>query len=154
MKTSLSILTLVIFSAVNGYSQYTTDKVVGKKNQALADSLKNTEYPYILPIWGDKVAKRGFDLPYSAGVGINYLAQKSDIKIDNLQVGFNNNDKMNLDGIVRFNKGVSQLQSANIRPDFWLFAFLNVYGILGVGKGSTDVGYGVWVTDSSGTDRE
>ena len=154
MKTNLFALTLFSFISVTCFSQYTTDKVVGKKHQAFADSLKQTEYPYVLPIWGAKATKRGFDLPYSAGIGLNYLAQKSDIDIENLMVGFNHNEPYDLDGLVRFNKGISRLQSANVRPDFWLFPFLNVYGIFGSGRGSTEVGYGVWVTDSNGVDKE
>jgi len=154
MKTGFIILALFILTSVNCFAQYTTDKVVGKKHQSLADSLKNSEYPYILPIWGAKVVKKGFDLPYSAGLGINYLAQTSNIKIENLRVGFNHKEPLNLDGLVRFDKAISRLQSVNVRPDVWLFPFLNVYGILGVGKGSTEVGYGVWVTDSTGTDKQ
>src|SRR6476620_12763682 len=154
MKISLSVIAFVVFLSMNCFAQYTTDKVVGKKNQAFADSLKKTDYPYILPIWGDKATKNGFDLPYSAGVGINYLWQTSNINIENLKVGFNNKEPYDLDGLVRFNKAISTLEAANFRPDVWLFPFLNVYGILGVGRGSTQVGYGVWVTDSTGTDQE
>ena len=71
-------------------AQVYSDKVVGKKNAELIDSMKATEYPYALPIWGKKAAAMGFNLPYSAGIGINYLWQESDLVIDNLQIGFNN----------------------------------------------------------------
>ena len=67
-------------------AQVYSNKVVGKKNAELIDSLKMQEYPYVLPILGAKATKAGFNLPYSAGLGINYLSQESDLVIENLQV--------------------------------------------------------------------
>src|SRR4249920_285671 len=89
-KLKLFLLTfyLAVCSAV--FAQYTTDKVVGEKNTAVIDSLKTADYPYLLPIWGKKVAQKGFKLPKSAGLSVQYLGQKSDIDISNLSVGFNN----------------------------------------------------------------
>jgi hypothetical protein len=54
-------------------AQVYTDKVVGKKNEAVVASLKITEYPYSLPIWGKKVTQKGYQLPYSAGLSVNYF---------------------------------------------------------------------------------
>ena len=97
----------------------------------MIDSLKNTEYPYALPIWGAKAAKMGFNLPYSAGIGVNYLWQESDLVLNDLMVGFNNGPMYDLDEIVRFNNAKAAASAVNIRPDIWLFPFLNVYAILG-----------------------
>ena len=47
-------------------AQVYSNKEVGKKNQDMIDSLKSTDYPYALPIWGDKATKKGFSLPYSS----------------------------------------------------------------------------------------
>lgn len=135
-------------------AQVYTNKEVGKKNAELIDSLKNAEYPYVLPIWGAKATKKGFDLPYSAGISINALFQTSDLVLDNLQVGFNNKEKINLDGIVRFDKAQASTSSISFRPDFWLFPFLNVYGILGISQASTKVGYSVWIPDSTDLEKE
>ena len=99
----IAAVTLIVImasaSAVN--AQVFSDKLVGQKSQALADSLKHSDYPYALPIWGDKATKRGFKLPYSAGISVQYFGQRSDIVIDNLMVGFNNNAMHNLDGLAR-----------------------------------------------------
>ena len=38
------------------YGQVFSNKEVGKKNKALADSLKESEYPFALPIWGAKAS--------------------------------------------------------------------------------------------------
>ena len=127
---------------------------VGEKEQAFKDSLENTPYDYILPILGKKAAKAGFNLPYSAGVGVNYLWQQSDLVIDNLNVGFNNGPTHNLDGLIRFDKAVATAQAVTIRPDIWLFPFLNVYGILGRSSASTDVGFGMYIPDSTNKEQQ
>jgi hypothetical protein len=136
------------------WAQVFSNKEVGKKNEQLADSLKKSDYPYALPIWGDKVTKAGYDLPYSAGISTQYFWQESAIIIDNLMVGFNNGEMYNLDGIVRFDDAIARAQAITVRPDFWLFPFLDVYGIFGVSNASTDVRFGVWVPDSTGVEKQ
>jgi hypothetical protein len=152
MKTLLPILFLVL--SLSSYAQVFTNKEVGKKNEALADSLKQSEYPYSLPIWGDKATKAGFSLPYSAGFSLQYFGQESLLIIDNLLVGFNNGPMYNLDGIVRFNEAKAIASAVTVRPDIWLFPFLNVYGILGKARASTDVNFGIWIPDSTGVEKE
>ena len=124
-------------------------KYAGRDERAGTEGqLEHTPYKYMLPILGEKAAKAGFNLPYSAGVGVNYLWQRSDLVIDNLNVGFNNNPMQNVDGLIRFNKAVATAQAFTIRPDIWLFPFLNIYGIFGKSSASTDVGFGMYVPDS------
>jgi hypothetical protein len=132
------------------HAQVYSNKEVGKKNAEAIDSLKNSEYPYSLPIWGAKATKAGFNLPYSAGLSVQYIWQKSDLVIDNLQVGFNNGPLYNLDEIVRFKNARSEAQGVNFRPDVWLFPFLNVYGILAKSSPSTTIDAGVYVPDADG----
>jgi hypothetical protein len=61
------------FINLASFAQVYSDKVVGEKNEAVVDSLKIAEYPYALPIWGEKVTQKGYHLPYSAGLSVNYL---------------------------------------------------------------------------------
>jgi hypothetical protein len=148
MKKSFIISITLIIIALQVNSQVYTNKVVGAKNQEFADSLKHAEYPYALPIWGAKAAARGFDLPYSAGFGINYLYQKSDLIIEDLLVGFNNGPMYDLDEIIRFNGAVSTASALNLRPDIWILPFLNIYGIFTKAQTSTTINAGVWLPDT------
>ncbi len=148
-------LTIICMAFADDLSaQVYANMPVGTSEQALKDSIEHTPYKYMLPILGEKAAKAGFNLPYSAGVGVNYLWQRSDLVIDNLNVGFNNNPMQNVDGLIRFNKAVATAQAFTIRPDIWLFPFLNIYGIFGKSSASTDVGFGIYVPDSSNKDQE
>src|SRR5215813_12218451 len=117
MHSKLWFLLACTFCASSSYAQYTTDKVLGPKNQSLADSLKKMEYPYLLPIWGKKVVAKGFNIPKSAGVSAQYVYQQSDILITDLSVGFNHGPLYPLDQIIRFNSAVATSNAANLRPD-------------------------------------
>jgi len=153
IRKTMLIFILATFSSIV-FAQVFTNKEVGKKNAVFIDSLKKSEYPYSLPILGAKATKAGYNLPYSAGVSINYFWQVSDLIIDNLQVGFNNGPMYNLDEIVRFDKAKTTASATTVRPDIWLFPFLNIYGIFGRAKASTEVGFGVWVPDSTNTPKQ
>lgn len=147
-------LIILIVGILNLNAQIYTDKIVGKKNQSKLDSLKEAEYPYLLPIWGEKVVSKGFNLPYSAGLSMQYLWQQSDLIIENLEIGFNNGPKYNLDEIIRFDNATSTANALNIRPDIWLFPFLNVYGILAISRPSTAVEFGVYIPDTAGNSNQ
>lgn len=145
---------ILIYSTAQLSAQVYSNKVVGSKNEALKDSLEKSEYPYILPIWGEKATKRGYQLPYSAGVSVNYMWQESSLLIDNLSVGFNNGEMHDLDQIIRFDGSKAEANIITVRPDFWLFPFLNVYGIFGKAYTSTAIDAGVWVPDADNNWQE
>ncbi|MEL1252329.1 hypothetical protein AAEO57_00970 [Flavobacterium sp. DGU38] len=147
MKVSKLMFFVFFLLTFQTFAQVYTDKIVGKKNEELKDSLKVKEYPYILPIWGEKVAQKGYKLPYSAGVSVNWFWQKSEIIINNLEIGFNGGPKYNLDEIVRFKKSYVEASALTIRPDIWLLPFLNVYGIFGKANTSTKINAGIWLPD-------
>lgn len=154
MKNSKLLLLVTLLFTGHAFAQNYSNKVVGKKNAAEIDSIKNTEYPYSLPIWGDKVTQKGYQLPYSAGISTQYVWQKSELIIENLSVGFNNQPMHDLDEIIRFDKALSEASVVNLRPDIWLFPFLNVYGIFAYSKPSTQVDFGIWIPDSSDNWKE
>jgi len=154
-RTYLLFLLCVICCSVE--AQVYSDKVVGKKNLELSDSIKAHahEYPYILPILGKKAAKMGFDLPYSAGFSSQYVWQRSELVISDLNVGFNNGPLYNLDEIVRIDKAIAESNIINVRPDIWVLPFLNVYGIFAKSNTSTAIDFGIWVpTDIGKPDGE
>lgn len=151
MKIILLTIFLTFCLLGQTQAQVYANKVVGEKNESLIDSLKAEPYPYVLPIWGAKAAAKGFQLPLSAGVSVNYFWQESALVIDNLMVGFNNGPMYDLDEIVRFDDATASASSINVRPDIWLFPFLNVYGIYVNAKTSTAINAGLWLPDLDST---
>jgi hypothetical protein len=154
MKKYYVILIYLLLISLQVSSQTYSNKVVGAKNQGLTDSLKKAAYPYALPIWGEKVTKMGFDLPYSAGLGVNYIWTKSDIIIEDLMVGFNNGPMYDLDEIVRFTGSTATAEGFNFRPDVWVLPFLNVYGLFSKANTSTAINAGIWLPDTSNVWKE
>ncbi|WP_163397599.1 hypothetical protein [Flavobacterium fluviatile] len=148
MKVSKLMFFVFFIFTFQTFSQVYSDKIVGKKNEEIIDSLKIEKYPYALPIWGEKVAQKGYKLPYSAGVSVNYFWQESEIVINDLEVGFNNGPKYNLDEIVRFDKSTVEAGALTIRPDIWLLPFLNIYGIFGKANTGTKINAGIYVPDA------
>jgi hypothetical protein len=149
MKRIIAIWLFGCFILHPAYAQHTTNKVVGAKNETLIDSIKSIDYPYLLPIWGQKVAQQGFQLPKSGGLSVQYIWQESDIIIDNLNIGFNNGPLYNLDEIIRFNKSQTSTQGINVRPDFWLLPFLNVYFIYAQSNTATSINADLWIPNDT-----
>ncbi len=156
LGTNLSNMKAIIFTITLGFAlsgmldaQVYTNKPVGEKSEPLVDSLKATPYPYALPIWGAKATALGFDLPYSAGLSVNYLTQESALVIDNINVGFNGGPQFNIDEIIRINDAIANASAINVRPDIWVFPFLNVYGILGRVQSSTKIDAGIYLPDTA-----
>ncbi len=150
-KTSKIIFVVAVLAiSVGSQAQYTTKKV-RSVHQAYTDSLKNVEYNYVFPFLGQGAYKQGFDIPYPIGFMANYFWSDQGILIDNFQLGYQNaynpdnsfplqpfNDSEG-NPIIKFGDSRNESWSFNVRPDIWIFPFLNVYGIFGVGGSRTEV---------------
>jgi len=132
---------IVLFTTQQSFGQYVTKKVKSK-HQIYTDSLKAIDYNYMFPILGHGAYKKGFDIPYPMGIMVNYMWLDQGITIDNLQLGFKS---ANLDipltevDFIGFGKNTNKSYSLNVRPDIWVFPFLDLYGIFGFGNSRTEV---------------
>lgn len=134
------LLIMFLFSS-DLYGQGVTRKL-SKKQQSYVDSLKHVEYNYIFPILGQKAYKRGFDIPYPAGLMGNFIWMQQGIVIENMQLGIaSENVDMPLSPIdfIGFGTNTNTSYACNFRPDIWIFPFLNVYGLFGYGSSTTEV---------------
>ena len=136
------ILGTLLFSGQILFAQYATTRV-NDKFQAYTDSLKQVEYDYIFPFLGQGAYKKGFDIPYPAGVMSNFIWMRQSIIMSNMQLGFdgvNNNIPLtNVDDLIEFGQNTNTSYTVNFRPDLWVFPFLNVYGLFGYGHSTTEV---------------
>jgi hypothetical protein len=136
----IGILLLIFPSLV--YGQYATRKV-SKAKQDYVDSLKQVNYDYLFPILGQKTYKAGFDIPYPVGIMGNYLTMNQGVLINNMRLGVKTDNVdiplTNVDELIVFANNTNQSYTVNIRPDIWIFPFLNVYGLFGYGRSSTTV---------------
>jgi len=149
-KIILILLVAVFSFNMQSYGQYTSKKV-RSVHQAYTDSLKAVEYNYVFPIMGQGAYSQGFDIPYPIGIMANFFWADQGILINNFQLGFEsayNPDKSfdlrplideNGQEIIGFGENRNVSYSYNVRPDVWIFPFLNVYGIFGYGNSTTTV---------------
>ncbi len=149
-KISMLLVAVFLMSALESQAQYTSKKVM-KKHQSYNDSLKQVKYNYVFPFLGQGAYSKGFDIPYPIGFMMNYFWADQGILIDNLRLGFQNAYKPensfdltpivdeNGEELLGFGENRNTSYSVNVRPDIWIFPFLNVYGIFGYGKSHTEV---------------
>ena len=131
MKYWLSIMMFCVF-----HSFVNAQNVPGIME---TDSVDPDLYPYVLPIMGDAVAARDITLPLPFGVMVNGFLGNQFLELQDMKVGFNNSDLINLDGIVEFGEVKATAYSPNIRLDAWVLPFLNVYTITGYGISQIEV---------------
>lgn len=140
-KTNLLIISSLLLFAPIVSAQYSTKKVKSK-HQVYTDSIKQVEYNYVFPIFGQAAYKKGFDIPYPAGIMGNFMWLKQGILIDNLQLGIKTDSQdipLTPVDFIEFGENTNTSYTVNVRPDLWIFPFLNIYGIFGYGNSHTEV---------------
>lgn len=141
MKKQYLLLIIGVFFIYQARAQYATTKVK-EVHDAYTDSLKQVKYDNIFPIFGQKIYQKGFDIPYPTGVMVNYVDLKQGLIIDNMRLGIKtDNLDIPLTGVdfIEFGNNYSTASSVLIRPDVWVLPFLNVYGLFGRGRSTTEV---------------
>ena len=103
-----------------------------------------TEYPYVLPIWGQKVTDKNIDLQLPFGLNVNYVYNQMTLELTHFSMNFY--DGKNLDDIINpgtlnFTETVATAQGVNVRADAWVLPFLNIYGMYSKNSGSTKVSF-------------
>ena len=125
----LPLSLLVIGLALNAQSP--ARKNLSDKHQAYYDSLKNMKYDWLLPIWGDRVYKKGFDVPFPFGIMVNNFFGVQNMEISNVTVGIRQGDSikgpLDLSKVIEFSDVKAKVYNVNIRADAWIFPFLDVY---------------------------
>jgi len=140
---------LLFLSTLLASAQYSTKKV-RPKHQEYTDSLKSLEYNYVFPLLGQGAYSEGFDIPYPMGIMGNFFWTDQGILINNFELGFQSayggpsfdlRPLIDENGqeLIGFGESRNVSYSANVRPDLWIFPFLNVYGIFGYGNSTTTV---------------
>lgn len=143
MRSTLVITISLLFLHLSStYSQGNAGVKIVPRQGELYNNAKNLNNSYPLPLWGEKLGKKGFLLPYPIGISVNGYTAVQDVTISDLAVGVNDNPLESLDNVVGFSKVSAAVQDINVRTDLWILPFLDVYGIFGKTWVQTDVGIG------------
>ncbi len=121
-----------------------TSIALGKKQDTVQDSTAVKKYPYVLPIWGQKVADRNIDLQLPFGFNVSYVYNQMTLDLTHFSMNFY--DGENLDDILNpetlnFQETFATANGINIRADAWIFPFLNFYGLYTRNSAATKVSF-------------
>ncbi|MEM8660355.1 MAG: hypothetical protein AAGF35_05675 [Pseudomonadota bacterium] len=103
-------------------------------------SLQRYEQSRILPFFRQRAIDRGIILPWPFGVSVVGLYANEPIKLDSLKLKLPNGETIDAGEFSRLIEGKkTEIKNVSVRADFWLFPFLNLYGLLG--KTEADLGF-------------
>jgi hypothetical protein len=80
-----------------------------------------------LPIWGKRARERGFELPLPFGSGALFTYMEQGVNIDNIDVSFQGAPVSGM----QVSEADSRDTNVSFRGDFWLFPFMDLYGVVG-----------------------
>ncbi len=129
------LFNLIIVSGFSQVSNLSIDDIY----EHYRDSISKSDYPWHLPVMGGKLREMGFDLPYPNGVMVNYTHSSMNIVINELEVGFNPDNLVNVDGLARFQSIKSNVNAVIAKYDFYLLPFVNFFAMAGHIASTTDV---------------
>lgn len=127
---------LLLILNVNIYAQVPDYDVL--LTQEEKDSLTTVEYPYVFPLFGEDLVRKGFELPLPLGINITYYQHTLDVIVDQVALGLGENQLVPL-GFVEFDNVVNKARTVNARLDLWLLPFLNIYGVVGYAESDAKV---------------
>jgi hypothetical protein len=130
----IMLLTLLVMSAP--FAQVPDYDLIKAQNEK--ELLATAEYPYIFPLFGKNVVRKGFDLPFPIGITISYYQQNMGAIIDRVSLGLGDDQLMPLT-FVEFEDVANDAKNYNARLDLWLFPFLNIYGMFGSARSDANV---------------
>lgn len=132
--TQVVVVKALAQQATQKYYNAKNQHYYSKKHQAYYDSLMKMNYDRVFPILGDKVYKKGFDIPFPIGVMINNFWGNQDMALSNLKIGVRTPDTTlgpaDMSEVIVFSKVNAKVYNINTRVDVWVLPFLNVYGLL------------------------
>ncbi len=104
----------------------------------------NKVYPYVLPIWGQKLTDMNIDFQLPFGLNVNYVYNQMSLDLTHFSMNFY--DGKNLDDILNpetlnFKETIATTSGVNVRADAWVLPFFNVYALYSKNTGSTQVSF-------------
>ncbi len=133
------ILTFILLQTTSIAQQQGFGSIKDKKYISLSGLKYNTiqdkkPITNILPVFSKKFEKNDYNLPLPFGVGINSLYYRQAYTASDLLLVPDSSSLVARADTLYQNTYASEL-IAQVKPDIWIFPFLNIYGIIGYTKG-------------------
>lgn len=108
----------------------------GETSTIQKDEVEDDE-PF-LPIFGKEAREKGYELPKTYGVNINYMNIHQNIDVKSIQFGGLRFGKLKIPSNwfkIDVHSTRQRSHTETLRLDAWVFPFMNVYGVVGHTKG-------------------
>lgn len=88
------------------------------------------EYPYFLPILGQKAIDAGEEIPLPLGISAAFYHVTRDIDVTSISASINDKPLQSVDDLLSIDV-TTHVNTGSLRMDAWIFPFLNIYGLVG-----------------------
>lgn len=109
---------------------FSENYLVGEPSKQLTDN----PLSQIPPVCGKKRRNEGFNLPYPFGMAIHGFAYQQDYFASNLLIT-DSTGYITVTADTMIQNTTANEMTISVRPDIWIFPFLNIYGIFGYTQG-------------------
>src|ERR1700744_3513001 len=75
----ISLLCLALMAFTHLFAQSVSRKHISGRHQHYYDSLVEMDYHRVFPLYGDRVYKKGFDIPFPFGIMVNNFYGRQDV---------------------------------------------------------------------------
>lgn len=127
---------LFMITLLAGSCLATTNNIQATEFQSL--EIEPEEYPYLLPILGQKAIDAGEEIPLPLGISVAYYYVSRDINVKSVSASLNDNPLRPLDDYINFDVS-TRVQTTSVRLDAWILPFLNVYGLVAALDNESDI---------------
>ncbi len=124
---NIILLLLILTFGISGYSQ-----------ELDSSSAKSKEYPYILPILGQKVYDRGYSLPLPFSLSFGTVFNKQGIILEDFTMAFTQGDEIPdfdqlqpISDLIVFGPSEGRINTGFVRAEAWILPFLSIGGYAG-----------------------
>jgi hypothetical protein len=132
--TTLILLHVNVLAQQQGFGCIKNKELLSFAGIEKNNNLNNNPAVDILPLFGKKAKKSGRDLSLPFGVGLYSMYYDQDYVASNLRLTPDSSSLVARADTLYQNTSAYE-SVLQIRPNLWLFPFLNVYGIIGYSRG-------------------
>ena len=103
------------------------------------EKIGDYEWPYMFPVMGNVSTAKGYKLQLPFGVSVQYFYMGQKLVIPKVSISANDSEEYDVSDLVDLSPLTNKSGILSVRPNLWLFPFINIYAIAGFGHTNVEV---------------